>query len=328
MFNIFMNWEELKAYFTSAELVQSQLDTKFKARRHLKETLSDYKSYLFFEFATPIVQEFERLNSLFQQTEADPHEMCQQIFLHQKSLQNRLYNAKRQKKNIHQVDFGVNFLTACNKYLQQNNSAEAHLEIKNDKERCMSMLEEALSQVTCQLPSARDTFESLSKLSPVVNINQISRPMFSELLFIHRAGNNVSKIEEQYKQMAFINWKEDGFPVDTEQFWIGVLQHKTFKELSTFALTCLMTPVSNAVVERIFSLVSSIKMKARNRMQLNLLDAVVRVRAELLLSNKCCKDFIASPEMLKNLTLDKVYAICYTHSSGEDSDDMDLELFM
>jgi hypothetical protein len=30
-------------------------------------------------------------------------------------------------------------------------------------------------------------------------------------------------------------------------------------------------------------------MKARNRMQLNLLDAIVRVRAELLLLNKCCK---------------------------------------
>jgi hypothetical protein len=49
---------------------------------------------------------------------------------------------------------------ACNKFLQQNNSAEAHLEIKNVKERCMFMLEEAFSQVTCRLPSARDTFES------------------------------------------------------------------------------------------------------------------------------------------------------------------------
>jgi hypothetical protein len=37
--------------------------------------LSDYKNYLFFEFATTIVQEFERLNSLFQQTKADPHEL-------------------------------------------------------------------------------------------------------------------------------------------------------------------------------------------------------------------------------------------------------------
>jgi len=71
-----MNWEELKAYFTSAELAQSQFDTKFKARL-LKEMLSDYKNYLFFGFATPVVQEFERLNSLFQQTKADPHELYQ-----------------------------------------------------------------------------------------------------------------------------------------------------------------------------------------------------------------------------------------------------------
>jgi len=100
MFNILINWEELKVYFTSEERVQSQFDNKFKARL-LKKMLSDYKNYLFFEFATPVVQEFERMNSLFQQTKADPHELYQQIFLHQKSLQNRLYDAKRQggKKN-------------------------------------------------------------------------------------------------------------------------------------------------------------------------------------------------------------------------------------
>jgi len=168
------------------------------------------------------------------------------------------------------------------------------------------MLGEALNQVTCRLPSVRDTFDGLSKLSPVVILNQISRPMFSELPFIHHAGNNVSKIEEQYRQIPFVDWKEetpfkkDGLPVDTEQFWIGVLEHK-----ATFALTCLITPVNNAVVERIFSLVSSVKTKARNRMQLNLLDTIVRVRAELLLSSICCKDFTASPEMLKNFTSDK-----------------------
>ena len=157
--------------------------------------------------------------------------------------------------------------------------------------------------------------------------------MFSKLLFVHHAGN-VTKSEKQYRQMPFVKWKEeapfkkDGFPLDTEEFWIGVLQHKAFKELTTFALIYLITPVSNAVVERIFSLVSSVKMKARNRMQLNLHDAILRVRAELLLLSKCCKDFTASPEILKNFTLDKVYAVCSIHSSGKDSNDLDLELFL
>ena len=63
-------------------------------------------------------------------------------------------------------------------------------------------------------------------------------------------------------------------------------------------------------------------------MQLNLLDAIVRVRAELLLSSRRCKDFTASPEMPKNFTLDKVYAVCSNHSSGKGSNDLDLELFM
>jgi hypothetical protein len=195
------------------------------------------------------------------------------------------------------------------------------------------MPEEALSQITCRLPSARDTFESLSKLSHVIILNQTSRPIFSELPFIHHAGN-FSKIKEQYRQIPFPNWKEeapfkkDGFPVDPEQFWIGVLQHRAFKELATFGLTCLIIPVSNAVVERIFSIVCSVKTKARNRVQLNLLDAIVRVTAELLLSSKCCKDFTASPEMLKNFTSDNAYAVCSNHPSGEDSNDVDLELFM
>jgi hypothetical protein len=34
-------------------------------------------------------------------------------------------------------------------------------------------------------------------------------------------------------------------------------------------------------------------------MQLNLLDAIVRVRAQQLFSSKGCKDFTASPETLK-----------------------------
>ena len=47
--------------------------------------------------------------------------------------------------------------------------------------------------------------------------------------------------------MPFVDWREeapfkkDGISVDTEQFWIGVLQHKAFQEPATFAVTCLIT---------------------------------------------------------------------------------------
>uniref|UniRef100_A0A0B7BRE7 HAT C-terminal dimerisation domain-containing protein n=1 Tax=Arion vulgaris TaxID=1028688 RepID=A0A0B7BRE7_9EUPU len=100
----------------------------------------------------------------------------------------------------------------------------------------------------------------------------------------------------------------------TPTFVVG--GNESVKELATFALTCLITPVSIAVIERVFSLVLSVKTKARNRTQLQLLDAILRIRTELLISNKCCKDFTASPNMIKSLSTDKVYGAGF---SGEDS---------
>ena len=65
MFNISVNWKELETYFSSEESAQSRFNTKYKAKL-LKEMMLDGKNYLYFQFATPIVQEIERLNSFFQ----------------------------------------------------------------------------------------------------------------------------------------------------------------------------------------------------------------------------------------------------------------------
>ena len=40
---------------------------------------------------------------------------------------------------------------------------------------------------------------------------------------------------------------------------------------------------------------------------LPLLDAIVRIRAELLLSKQCCRDFQVAAEMLQNFKSDIVY---------------------
>ena len=74
---------------------------------------------------------------------------------------------------ISEVDFGVKFLTKCDKYFHQNNSEDAQSEIINVKEDCMSMLEEDLNQVSYRLPTARHIYQNLSSLSPLVILNQI-----------------------------------------------------------------------------------------------------------------------------------------------------------
>ena len=123
-------------------------------------------------------------------------------------------------------------------------------------------------------------------------------------------------------------WNEAPFnaqgkiPQDTETFWSGILsKHPNFRELATYSLTCLLTPVSNAVVELTFSLVTSIKTKLRNRMQLKLLESHVRIRSHLIHSNKCCKDFIVTPDMLERFNAKQVYEAVTSSSSSKTSPD-------
>ena len=146
-------------------------------------------------------------------------------------------------------------------------------------------------------------------------LNQTTRAAFVDLPFLYLADDKLDDIEDQYRKIICVNWSmEDVFtgtdiPTDTEEFWRGVLQHKSFKDLAVYALTCLVTPISNATVERVFSLVTCIKTRPRNRMQLDMLDALVRIRTQLILSGKCCVDFQITPRMLENYNADTVYAL-------------------
>ena len=77
-----------------------------------------------------------------------------------------------------------------------------------------------------------------------------------------------------------------------------------YKEFSQYALTCLTTPVSNAIVERMFSHVLNIKNKTRNRFKVDMLDAIIRVKTGLLMDGKCCTQFVPTPQMLQKFNAD------------------------
>ena len=70
IFNIFMNWEELKAYFLIAEQT-GDAKVRYKARL-IAEMLKDPVNKLYFYFLSPVVAEFERVNAFFQATDIDP----------------------------------------------------------------------------------------------------------------------------------------------------------------------------------------------------------------------------------------------------------------
>ncbi|CAM1311707.1 Uncharacterised protein g5782 [Pycnogonum litorale] len=294
LYNILMNWEELLAYFSSCEAKLS-INARYKCRL-IKEMLADRINYLYFVFATPVVQEFKKINSLFQQTNGDPHELSRQLVMHHENLYRRLYNQNAACKILENVDFGAKFNQEISIHMVNSTSGsqnEEKCKIKEVKLRCQAMLQEALSQVEKRLPESANMFKGLSLLNPNKVLSQTLRGKFEDLPFPHLMESD-GVIEEQYRKVGLVEWCEEcfagsGIPKDSLKFWQGVAKHNNFKELATYALTSLITPASNATVERIFSLVTAIKTKPRNKTQIKLLDAIVRIRSHLIDNGICCR---------------------------------------
>ena len=92
---------------------------------------------------------------------------------------------------------------------------------------------------------------------------------------------------------------ESGIITDSLKFWPGVAKHNNVKDIYAYALISLIIPASNAIVERIFSLVTAIKTKSRIKIQIKLLDALIRILSHLLGNTICCKDYECAANMLK-----------------------------
>lgn len=75
--------------------------------------------------------------------------------------------------------------------------------------------------------------------------------------------------------------------VDVTEFWIAVWNIKnangdqSFKDLAQFAIRALSLPISNADVERVFSVMAVVKTKLRNRMVMPMLVALMRIRIHM-----------------------------------------------
>lgn len=98
-------------------------------------------------------------------------------------------------------------------------------------------------------------------------------------------------MEIQWRKLITLKYSDicsSSIPIeekDTSQFWVDVLnitnnnKEQIFNELAKFVLS--MLSLSNAVVKRVFSIMNAVKSKARNRMHMAMLEAIMRIRLNL-----------------------------------------------
>ncbi len=187
---------------------------------------------------------------------------------------------------INNIDYGARFTEELNIYIENQNHSAGAVQIAADiKQRCTNFLCEALKQVESRLPTSTAIFKGLSAFSPYKVLSQTERLTFKDLPLPHLRKTKEDDIEQQYRKTVYLSLEEESvsngkIPKDAVSFWAGVLQYnnstgnRPFKELGEYAMACLTIPTSNAVVERIFSSVTCVKTKLRNRLSSTILDAI------------------------------------------------------
>ena len=240
-----------------------------------------------------------------------------------------MYDSYGNKLPISACDFGGQFAIAlqeCSKERESNiDFGDA---IKNLKVRCQDFLCNLIEEVEKRLPSNKEIFRGLALLHPTKVLSQTARAQFHQLPLPHLISNK-TVVEEQYRKIMLHMWAEevvfDGeIPEDSVLFWSKIRKHedalggKPYKELAQYALACLSCPVSNAVVERIFSQVTVVKNKNRNQMSLKMLNAIVRIRTTLHMNGQCCDKLAVTNDMLSRFQSDMYVPFEKEHANPED----------
>ncbi len=149
--------------------------------------------------------------------------------------------------------------------------------------RCMDFLKELVKQYQLRLPASIEMLPKLELLCPKSVMSTLNRPGVMDLpadLF----SCSTDILESQWRNVASAGFSDDQ---DIDKFWLEVEAfkdaggNKCFQELAQGTIRLLVLPVSNAHVERAFSLVSLLKDDTRNHMGLPLLSSIMDVRTGL-----------------------------------------------
>lgn len=171
--------------------------------------------------------------------------------------------------------------------------------------------------------------ESMATVFCLTVILSQTKPQLSSLSMLKLYSGDLAALETQYQAVAYLPWtnKEDS---QAEAFWVEVLNYKdssgdhTFKTLALFSLSLLAMPLSNADVERVFSQMSLVKSKLRNRMGQETLSSILHIKYGLRRQGLCCKDFAPSQEMFQRFN-SRMYSVSGASESRETDADEDSE---
>jgi len=329
-------WECLKKHFndvTSMVKGTKEMEKCYTARL-LAEMYKDDTNFLYLVFLRPILKDVCDLNVQFQASNADISILYSELKVLLMSYANRIFRPsfmvpRHNETSTHTpiyilheddiarvqraidnkdsefncsllaldtVDLGTEFEAECER---RNLSPDT---LKLLRTRCLGFLLKLLEELVERLPDNIAVIYKLRHFFPFAGL-----PKEDEIPWeLAEPGCDKEAIRSQWRRLRAMRVEEicnNKEVRDSVEFWAhasrlrNALNQRMFPDLSDFALRALSLPVSNAVVERVFSILSILKSKLRNKMKLNMLTALLRIRTFLSVRSICCENFVVTQEM-------------------------------
>lgn len=316
-------WVELKTHFNMIQNIE-----KCYTARLLNEMLNDNDNILILTIIRPILFEVNKVNLTFQRNDVDIGVAYTDIerlinFLGSKIFKSQFVIMKNINVYIENLDnplayieprnadFGIEYQRALNSY------PTTEIKKKILESKCFAYIQKLLKELIKRLPEHLNLFTKITKFSPNICLNQANRCKFSELPFLYLIPQNELFItENEYNLLITVNWVivfGDDYVQNSLKFWPKLYFYKNaggeypFRNISRFVLQILSLPSSNAVVERGFSVMNTVKTKIRNKLGTDLLNSILRIRLSLYSQKKCCINLDITPMMLKRFKTDIMY---------------------
>lgn len=305
-------WDDLKSYFLSV----SNSEKSYSAQL-LHDMFSDESNLVYLRYMKYVLSDVNNLNKSLQ-SKNDSFKVMDDLVNVIEKLAKLVVNPTT--KNILQVQnlrsyanpvpyFGIR----CEQILCRMNDPNT---VQNIRARSVEFVFELIDQLKARLPNNIRIFRMIKSFS-IENTLKVIKNRITEIAVMEEFNldlDTVEKIERQWENITSVQWDLDLVKSgDSFRFWMTVYKFRDsaginpFKELCDLVFILLALPISNADVERVFSMMNIVKSKLRNRMLRKTCNAILLIRYTLLTFKQNCYTYEMPTDVLSNLNTMRCY---------------------
>lgn len=318
-------WDTIQLF-----IYERSASEKTKSTDYLKSMIEnvEIKAYLF--FLKYILHFFNEFNAFFQASETRIHllqpkssnflfQICRNFLKaeHLKSFStNIIFSLKENQKDINDIMLGSD----CEEYLNEL-MMQGHIDVVTTvRQNCLTFYVTAAEEIYKRLPVNDIFLSKLQVFRPYITLFNIDRETsFNDVSFIAKTIGGLDKNALREEWIALpshftMKEKQSLSKLNFDNMWKEILQcrypNNTIKypNLTNVVNTIRSLPNSNADPERMFSLLSDLKTKKRNKLSSSSVNAICVLKSALKARGETSKDIRVEEKHLSLMSADKLYA--------------------